>query len=106
MPCNLIYNQIKSKYGNIAGWEVSGHSVDNNNPLIYLTDGLLKERIMYDRMYLENYDVVMLDEVHERSLNMDILIGLLASSMNNNLNNLKIIISSATLDDSVKNPFI
>jgi len=48
----------------------------------------------------------MLDEIHERSLNMDVIIGLLSYIMSNSNKKLKVIISSATLDKAVKQPFI
>ena len=59
----------------------------------------MKERILSDPDYLKNYDVIMLDEIHERGVNMDILIGLLAYHLSQRkYPNLKVILSSATMD--------
>ena len=47
----------------------------------------------------------MLDEVHERGINMDLLIGLFAYHMSNSKSKIKLILSSATMDQVLKNPF-
>lgn len=52
---------------------------------------------MYSDPLLEAYSVIMLDDIHERSLNTDMLIGFLKKIMYKRQNQLKLIISSATL---------
>ena len=47
----------------------------------------------------------MLDEVHERGINMDLLIGMLAYYMKNTNSKIKLILSSATMDQVLKIPF-
>lgn len=47
---------------------------------------------------LESYSVVMLDDIHERSLNTDMLIGFLKKIMYRRAGSLKLIVSSATLE--------
>ncbi|EDV25961.1 uncharacterized protein TRIADDRAFT_24419, partial [Trichoplax adhaerens] len=62
----------------------------------FVTDGLLIREMMADPL-LRRYSVVMLDEAHERTINTDVVIGLL-KKIQKKRPELKIIISSATLD--------
>lgn len=65
--------------------------------LKYVTDGLLlKELIQTPR--LDNYECVVLDEVHERTLRTDILLGMLRELQRKERPDLKIIVMSATMD--------
>ena len=61
-----------------------------------VTDGLLLTEIRHDRM-LSRYDVIIVDEAHERSLNVDFLLGYLKRLLAKRAD-LKLIITSATID--------
>ena len=62
----------------------------------YFTDGMLINEIMGDTL-LSKYSVIMVDDIHERTINSDILLGLL-KKIRRRRPDLKIIISSATID--------
>jgi HrpA-like RNA helicase len=79
-----------------------------------LTDGLLKERLLHDENLITNQTkttkpiIFFIDEVHERSINIDLCLGLIARLLTEKSHlksQVKIIISSATLDSSVPKLF-
>ena len=61
-----------------------------------MTDGVLLAEAQTDRQLLQ-YDTLIIDEAHERSLNIDLLLGILRSLLNRR-RDLKVVITSATLD--------
>ena len=67
----------------------------------FLTDGILLQEIKSDPLLLK-YDIIMIDEAHERSLNIDFLLGLLKKAQRERREKgekeLKIIVTSATLE--------
>lgn len=64
-----------------------------------MTDGILLAEIQNDR-YLNQYDTIIIDEAHERSLNIDFIMGYLRELLPKRPD-LKVIITSATIDQSV-----
>ena len=62
----------------------------------FVTEGILIREMMGDPL-LNNYSVIMLDEVHERTAQIDIIMGLLKKILKRR-RDLKLIISSATVD--------
>lgn len=67
-----------------------------NTKIKILTDGMLLQELKTDP-YLSRYSVIMVDEAHERSLNIDFILGLLKQILKTR-RDLKVIISSATLN--------
>ena len=68
-----------------------------------MTDGILLQELKSDP-YLSKYSVIMVDEAHERSLNIDFILGLLKQIIAHR-SDLKVIISSATINTSVFSSF-
>ncbi|KAF8566703.1 hypothetical protein P879_05439, partial [Paragonimus westermani] len=69
----------------------------NLTVISYLTEGMLVQEFLRDPL-LRQYRVIMLDEVHERSLQTDMLLGLLKKVLRKRPHDLRVIISSATVE--------
>lgn len=92
-----IAEELNTKLGNEVGFKVRFSDQSNDNSYIKLmTDGILLAECNHDP-FLNQYDTVIIDEAHERSLNIDFLIGYLKRLIKKR-KDLKIIITSATID--------
>lgn len=89
--------ELNSELGRYAGYKVrfSDH-VDRSTHIKLMTDGILLAEIQNDR-YLNAYDTIIIDEAHERSLNIDFLLGYIKLILPKRPD-LKVIITSATID--------
>jgi len=68
----------------------------NEAPIKVMTDGILLQEFRKDRLFRQ-YDAIMIDEAHERSLNIDILLGIFKTVLSRRPD-FKLIVASATLD--------
>lgn len=93
-----IAEELKSEIGQTVGWKVRfTDQVDQDATFVKLmTDGILLAEIQTDRE-LRAYDTIIIDEAHERSLNIDFLLGYLATLLPKRPD-LKVIVTSATID--------
>ena len=92
-----IASELKSPLGDTVGYQVRFNDVSSEKTQIKLmTDGVLLAEFQRDR-FLSRYEVIIIDEAHERSLNIDFLLGLL-KPLCKRRPDLKIIITSATID--------
>nr|CAD7570303.1 unnamed protein product [Timema californicum] len=84
--------------GHVVGYSIrfDDCSDPQHTKIKYMTEGILLREMMADP-FLRNYCVVLLDEVHERTLYTDIVMGLLKKILRKR-KNLKLIVSSATVD--------
>ncbi|MGV9337067.1 ATP-dependent RNA helicase HrpA [Streptomyces sp. NPDC003688] len=93
-----VADELKTPLGEAVGWKV--RFTDQVNPdatfVKLMTDGILLAEIQTDRE-LRAYDTIIIDEAHERSLNIDFLLGYLAQLLPRRPD-LKVVITSATID--------
>ncbi|WP_323815700.1 ATP-dependent RNA helicase HrpA [Cellvibrio sp. NN19] len=94
---NRIAEELKTTLGEKVGYQVRFSDQSNENTLIkVMTDGILLAEIQNDP-FLNKYDTLIIDEAHERSLNIDFLLGYLKQLLPKRPD-LKLIITSATID--------
>ncbi|MBI5006333.1 MAG: ATP-dependent RNA helicase HrpA [Nitrosomonadales bacterium] len=92
-----IAQELKSELGGLVGYKVRfNDKVSPDTCIKLMTDGILLAEIHHDPL-LKNYDTIIIDEAHERSLNIDFLLGYLRQLLPRRPD-LKLIITSATLD--------
>ena len=92
-----IAEELKSEIGNAVGYKVRFTDHTSRDACVKLmTDGILLAETQTDR-YLAAYDTIIIDEAHERSLNIDFLLGYLKQLLPRRPD-LKVIITSATID--------
>jgi len=101
LAARTVAERIAEEMGTEIGDEVGFHvrftgEVSRNTKLKVMTDGILLAEIQRDRL-LKKYSAIIIDEAHERSLNIDFLLGYLKQIMPKRPE-LKIIITSATID--------
>ncbi|MFD4428547.1 ATP-dependent RNA helicase HrpA [Nocardia sp. NPDC058497] len=92
-----IAEELGTELGDVVGYTVRFTDQASDRTLVKLmTDGILLAEIQRDRM-LRRYDTIIIDEAHERSLNIDFLLGYLKQLLPQRPD-LKVIITSATID--------
>ena len=92
-----IAEELKTPLGHTVGYQVRFSDQSSPKTVIKLmTDGILLAEIQHDR-FLSKYDTIIIDEAHERSLNIDFLLGYLKNLLAQR-SDLKLIITSATID--------
>ncbi|MGW5132341.1 ATP-dependent RNA helicase HrpA [Streptomyces sp. NPDC004135] len=93
-----VAEELNTPLGETVGWKVRfTDQVDPEATFVKLmTDGILLAEIQTDRE-LRAYDTIIIDEAHERSLNIDFLLGYLAQLLPRRPD-LKVVITSATID--------
>jgi ATP-dependent helicase HrpA len=92
-----IAQELKSELGKYVGYKIRFTDRTSSDSYIKLmTDGILLAETQTDPL-LKQYDTILIDEAHERSLNIDFLLGYLKSVLARR-HDLKLIVTSATLD--------
>ncbi|MEU8958720.1 ATP-dependent RNA helicase HrpA [Streptomyces sp. NPDC048518] len=92
-----VAEELDTPLGEAVGWKVRfTDQVGADTYVKLMTDGILLAEIQTDRE-LRAYDTIIIDEAHERSLNIDFLLGYLAQLLPKRPD-LKVVITSATID--------
>jgi ATP-dependent helicase HrpA len=92
-----VAEELRTPLGESVGWKVRfTDQVSPGTHIKLMTDGILLAEVQTDRE-LRAYDTIIIDEAHERSLNIDFLLGYLAQLLPRRPD-LKVVITSATID--------
>lgn len=92
-----VAEEMRTPLGGAVGWKVRFTDQVGGDTLVKLmTDGILLAELQTDRE-LRQYDTIIIDEAHERSLNIDFILGYLAQLLPRRPD-LKVVITSATID--------
>lgn len=100
-----VAEQLNTKLGEKVGYQVRfDDETSAGTKIKFMTDGILLREIQLDPT-LSKYSVIMVDEAHERSVNIDFTLGLLKDLLTRR-SDLKVVVSSATIDvDKFSNYF-
>ncbi|OUX50906.1 MAG: ATP-dependent RNA helicase HrpA [Rhodopirellula sp. TMED283] len=92
-----LAEELQTPLGELVGYQVRfGDQTSERSLVKSMTDGILLAETQSDR-FLDAYDAIIIDEAHERSLNIDFLLGFLRR-LQGKRSDLKIVITSATID--------
>ncbi|MFC1443460.1 ATP-dependent RNA helicase HrpA [Streptacidiphilus sp. N1-10] len=92
-----VAEELGTELGRTVGWKVRfTDQVGPETAVKVMTDGILLAEIQNDRL-LRQYDTLIIDEAHERSLNIDFILGYLKQLLPKRPD-LKLVITSATID--------
>ncbi|MBL0027911.1 MAG: ATP-dependent RNA helicase HrpA [Rhodanobacteraceae bacterium] len=92
-----VAEELGTQVGQLVGFQVRfTEQVAETSLIKFMTDGILLAETQRDR-FLNGYDTIILDEAHERSLNIDFLLGYLKQLLAKR-RDLKLIVTSATID--------
>ena len=92
-----IAQELGTELGSVVGYKVRFTDKGGSDTLVKLmTDGILLAELQHDRDLLQ-YDTLIIDEAHERSLNIDFILGYLKQLLPRRPD-LKVIVTSATID--------
>ena len=92
-----VAEELQTQLGGAVGYQVRfTENVGEQTAVKFMTDGILLAEIQSDR-WLSQYDSILIDEAHERSLNIDFLLGYLKQLLEKR-KDLKVIVTSATID--------
>nr|MBV6628319.1 ATP-dependent RNA helicase HrpA [Oceanococcus sp. HetDA_MAG_MS8] len=92
-----LASEMQCELGGAVGWQVRfAQALSADTCIKLMTDGILLSELRHDRS-LKKYDTIIIDEAHERSLNIDFLLGCL-HRLQRSRPDLRLVITSATLD--------
>ena len=94
-----VADEMHVELGQEVGYSIRFEDVSSPKTVIrYMTDGVLLRESLVDEN-LDKYSVIIMDEAHERSLNTDVLFGVLKRILSRR-NDLRVLVTSATMDST------
>ncbi|KAM0681573.1 ATP-dependent RNA helicase dhx8 [Glugoides intestinalis] len=101
-----VANDLKCKLGSVVGYSVRFEDVSSpKTRLKYVTDGILIKQLHKKKPKNEakiaGYDLIIIDEAHERTVNIDLLLGYIKMQLQCNKVATKVLIMSATLNTEI-----
>ena len=95
-----VAEELELTWSKEVGCKIRFQDHSSNDSFIkFMTDGMLLAELQYDAM-LREYDTLIIDEAHERSLNIDFILGHLRQLLPERPD-MKVVITSATIDTAV-----
>jgi len=95
---SFVANILDVPIGSQVGYRYRHNNLTSKDTILsYVTDGSLVQEL-YHNGGVFDYDIVIIDEVHERSLSIDILLMMIKNYIKNKMGKCKFVITSATLD--------
>ncbi|UKJ88903.1 DEAD-box family helicase [Theileria orientalis] len=92
-----VASEVGSRLGDLVGYSIRFEDVTSSKTLVkFMTDGILLRESLMDPD-LDKYSVIIMDEAHERSLNTDVLFGILKSVLTRRWD-FRLIVTSATIE--------
>ena len=92
-----VSDEMGVKVGTTCGYSIRFEDVTSKETIVkYMTEGVLLRELLKDPE-IDNYSAIIMDEAHERSLNTDVLMGLMKKVVGRR-RDLKLIVTSATMD--------
>lgn len=93
-----VSEELQSELGETVGYQISMDKKDSvSTKILFCTTGILVERLVHQGSTVKNYTHIIIDEVHERSLEIDLTLILLKKLLPINPN-VRLILMSATID--------
>ncbi|EKX72856.1 Helicase associated domain HA2 containing protein [Theileria equi strain WA] len=95
--CQRVAEEVGTRVGDLVGYSIRFEDVTSKSTSIkFMTDGILLRETLMDPD-LDRYSCIIMDEAHERSLNTDVLFGILKSVLARR-RDIRVIVTSATMD--------
>ncbi|EPY51743.1 ATP-dependent RNA helicase [Schizosaccharomyces cryophilus OY26] len=99
-----VSEELTTEVGKTCGYKIQfEHNISDETRIEYMTDGTLLKEILTDPL-LERYSVIIIDEVHERTINIDLLLGILKRILIKR-RDLRVILASASANIQKLNDF-
>ena len=96
--CKRVTFETADVFGSLIGYQIrfERHRTQDTR-ILFITEGLMLRQVSADPL-LSTYNVIILDEVHERHLTIDFLLGIMKCLLLQRPNDLKVILMSATIN--------